>query len=603
MPVRRGSSVVRTPAGVGVRVKRRARFAWLKAQRLRRQPWRQLVAEWFRQSREAFKFYAASTLLHAVLLALLALIVFGSERQSGSDGIDAEFGGTGLTDELPGNAAQGRSLNMQFVDAKLSDLSPDDADEVAAQSVAALGLQSGGDDDAFHEAASVASTLLDPSMRTAAGRDSRMPPALSEIEQGPASGRERRSRRRGQSQTNAAGADGNDAEAAGLARLKSQFDGRSAGARPGLVKRFGGNDASEAAVATGLYWLAAHQHADGSWNFNHHTADCDGSCTLPGTPMLFDCEIGATGLALLAFLGAGQSHHEGEYQKQVGAGLDYLIKDLPEGRAGYGIDFRDGSLPTGQMYVHAIATMALSEAYAMTHDRRLLEPAQGGVDFIAWSQDPRGGGWRYKPQSPGDTSVVGWQAMALTSARVAGLKVPRNTIPGALVFLKSVQAGDGGYGYMNANPRPSTTAIGLLCKMYLQANTDREAFQRGARAIADLGPSRDDIYYNYYAAQFMHHYGEPVWKDWNEKLRDWLVLTQEKDGHAAGSWAPRDRHGLQAGRLYMTAMAVMTLEVYYRHLPLYQHGIDGNHEEQSADASNADGGLGGADDDPGVRPE
>jgi hypothetical protein len=593
MSVRRGSFVVRTPADKVGLVKQRMRSAWLQAQNLKDQPWRQLVREWFERSRRAFKFYTASALLHAVPLALLALIILRSERQGGSDEIHAEIVRAGLADLSPGAADKGLSLNVQFVDSQLGDLSPDIADEGVAESVAALGLQSGGDDNAFSGAAtaSALSTSFDSSMRTAARRDSRLPLALSE-HVAPAGGGSRDNRRRGASNSNEA-----DADAAGLERLKSQFDGRSATSRPGLVKGHGGNDASEAAVAAGLNWLAAHQRADGSWNFNHVTGKCDATCTYPGTPQLFDCEIGATGLALLAFLGAGQTHYEGRYQKQVAAGLDYLIKDLPAGPAGYGIDLRDGSLPTGQMYVHAIATMALSEAYAMTSDRRLIEPAQGGVDFIAWSQDPFGGGWRYQPQAPGDTSVVGWQVMALTSARVAGLNVPRTTIPGALHFLTSVQApGDGGYGYKNARPRPSTTAIGLLCKMYLQTNATRESFQRGAQALAELGPSRDDIYYNYYATQFMHQYGRPLWNDWNEKMRDWLILTQDKDGHAAGSWAPHDRHGLEGGRVYMTAMAVMTLEVYYRHLPLYEHGVEFQPEPAAADAGDSDRGLDRADD-------
>jgi hypothetical protein len=80
------------------------------------------------------------------------------------------------------------------------------------------------------------------------------------------------------------------------------------------------------------------------------------------------------------------------------------------------------------------------------------------------------------------------------------------------------------------------------------------------------------MYYNYYATQFMHHYGGYEWENWNEKMRDWLVTTQEQHGHAAGSWMPGTRWSSHGGRLYMTTMAIMTLEVYYRHLPLYQRG-------------------------------
>lgn len=288
--------------------------------------------------------------------------------------------------------------------------------------------------------------------------------------------------------------------------------------------------------------------------------------------MLRDCEIGATAMALLCFLGAGETHQEGNFQQEVAAGLDFLLKELKWVPKENRVDLRDGSLTTGGMYVQGMASMVLSEAYAMTHDRRLREPAQGAVNFIAWAQDPHGGGWRYQPQSSGDTSVVGWQAMALISARVAELDVPQTAIHKALQFLRSVESSSPvGYGYMNRRARPSTTAIGFLCRIYLQPRATRRSFAPGARVIGGFGPSRDDMYYNYYATQFMHHYGGREWDTWNKAMRDWLVVTQETSGHAAGSWRQTDRHGRPGGRLYMTTMAIMTLEVYYRHLPLYQH--------------------------------
>src|SRR4051812_12295006 len=114
MSIRRGSFKVRRPAGVVAQVKRRTRLAWLKSQQLRGQRWRQLVLEWFQRSRRAFKFYTASALLHALLLALLALIIFRSDRITGNDELGAEFVGTGVADVQPGAAERGLSLNVQF---------------------------------------------------------------------------------------------------------------------------------------------------------------------------------------------------------------------------------------------------------------------------------------------------------------------------------------------------------------------------------------------------------------------------------------------------------------------------------------------------------
>ena len=54
-------------------------------------------------------------------------------------------------------------------------------------------------------------------------------------------------------------------------------------------------------------------------------------------------------------------------------------------------------------------------------------------------------------------------------------------------------------------------------------------------------------------------------------MRDVLVNSQETRGHLAGSWSPRgDEHAGAGGRIYVTALATCTLEVYYRHLPLFR---------------------------------
>jgi hypothetical protein len=72
--------------------------------------------------------------------------------------------------------------------------------------------------------------------------------------------------------------------------------------------------------------------------------------------------------------------------------------------------------------------------------------------------------------------------------------------------------------------------------------------------------------------------GGSPWQAWNGALRDLLVSLQSSDGHEAGSWKPGGGHDQQGGRLYMTALAVCTLEVYYRHMPLYRHAAVGAKE-------------------------
>lgn len=269
-------------------------------------------------------------------------------------------------------------------------------------------------------------------------------------------------------------------------------------------------------------------------------------------------------MALLPFLGSGQTHMEGEYKNTVGRGLAYLVRtEKPNGSLVQG---------GGNMYSHGLASIALCEAYAMTHDRQLMAPAQASIAFISYAQDPVGGGWRYQPRQPGDTSVVGWQLMALKSGHMAYLQVPPNTVQGAIKFLNTVQSDSGAkYGYADPGGGPSTTAIGLLCRMYLGWKKDEPALQRGAAFISARGPSPNDMYYNYYATQVMHHLGDDYWPKWNVVMRDQLVNSQVKSGHMLGSWdVPGGGHANEAGgRLYVTSMATMILEVYYRHMPIY----------------------------------
>ena len=108
-------------------------------------------------------------------------------------------------------------------------------------------------------------------------------------------------------------------------------------------------------------------------------------------------------------------------------------------------------------------------------------------------------------------------------------------------------------------------------KMYLGQRRDHPNLREGALYLSDLGPSATNIYFNYYATMVLHHRRGKHWQKWNPKVRDFLIAQQSQQGHEAGSWYFEDRLGTsrQGGRLYTTAMAAMTLEVYYRYLPLY----------------------------------
>lgn len=345
----------------------------------------------------------------------------------------------------------------------------------------------------------------------------------------------------------------------------SALAGRGAG-KEKLVAASGGNAASERAVAAGLKWLMEHQMPDGGWTLAHNVSPkCRNQCRNPGENV--KARVAATGLALLPMLGAGQTHKTGKYQKEVKAGLYFLVSQMKVSPQG-------GSLnDAGVMYSHGIASIVLCEAYAMTHDKGLFTPAQQAINFICYAQDPVGGGWRYLPRQKGDTSVVGWQVMALKSGHMGYLRIPPATVKKAFSFLDSVQANGGAnYGYTDPGAGPATTAIGLLCRMYLGWKHDTPALEKGVKWLAAQGPHRSNMYYNYYATQVMRHWEGEEWKKWNNAMRDMLTNTQATKGHEAGSWCTdASDHTVRAGgRLYCTAMATMILEVYYRHLPIYR---------------------------------
>jgi hypothetical protein len=183
--------------------------------------------------------------------------------------------------------------------------------------------------------------------------------------------------------------------------------------------------------------------------------------------------------------------------------------------------------------------------------------------------------------------MVGWQLMALKSGQMAGLEVddPKNpTLARTAKFLNSVSTSDGsGYGYMSPSPTATMTAVGLLCRLYLGTGPRNSGIISGVNSLKRTPPgSLNNIYYYYYATQVLHHVGGPDWEAWNPKMRDLLIAKQDKGldakkPHLKGSWAPAgDAHGGAGGRLMTTSLSLLTLEVYYRHLPLYHRNFGGD---------------------------
>jgi hypothetical protein len=367
---------------------------------------------------------------------------------------------------------------------------------------------------------------------------------------------------------------------------------------------YGATPDSENAVELALAWIVRHQRKDGSWCFNHRDGDhqCAGClCGDPGGQR--QALNAATAMALLPLLGAGNTHLEGRYREPVAKGIAFLLY-----RQGPGGSFHESD---GNMYSHGLATLALCEDLAMTRSGgelssytyaetrsgarpqrfssgeqsaapefsldELAAAAQRAIHFIEKAQHS-GGGWRYSPCQPGDTSVVGWQMMALKSGDLAGLDVNPETIKKSVKFLDTASDDKVGSMYVyqggkRGGSRPLTagieapTPIGLLCRMYTGWPRDRAGITQGAERIRRWARSGKGMYFYYYATQVMHHYGGAPWREWNDFMRDHLVRTQCPTASEKGSW--KFDGAFDSGRLYCTSMAAMTLEVYYRYLPVY----------------------------------
>jgi hypothetical protein len=223
-----------------------------------------------------------------------------------------------------------------------------------------------------------------------------------------------------------------------------------------------------------------------------------------------------------------------------------------------------------------MAMLALCEAYALTGDDQLREPVERAAGFVVRSRARDGMSWRYAPRAEkGDTSILGWVVMALKSAKVVGIPTPASIQKGTLTWLSQVASGPakGLASYQpGQSPTPTMTAEAWVCRQFLGIGGPGASSTEAARALLAHAPGRDpyNLYYWYYGTLAMYQHGGEPWVRWNAKVRDQLVDRQRVDGHHAGSWNPDDsEYGSKGGRIYCTALATLTLEVYYRFLRLY----------------------------------
>lgn len=357
--------------------------------------------------------------------------------------------------------------------------------------------------------------------------------------------------------------------------IASKYQLRTAANRVQEALVRGATPESEDAVSAALVWLAKVQEPDGRWDASRQLAGREQAVAGHNRGGAgADADTGITALALLAFLGAGHTQHAGDYKETVAAGLDFL-----KSQQGADGNLGGGARNFAFMYCHGMAALAVSEAYGMTKDPELEPMVRGAIQYSLAAQHPQTGGWRYRPwqhrpSDGGDASQMGWQLMALTSADLAGIKVPQTARDGMISFLKRVAVGThGGQACYRPGEQVShtMTAEALYCRQLLGMARDNPASdEAGQFLLGELpGTGSQNLYYWYYGTLAMYQLGGDHWDRWNQALQKTLVPAQTTVGQDAGSWSPNTVWGGYGGRIYSTAMSALCLEVYYRYLPVY----------------------------------
>ena len=320
-----------------------------------------------------------------------------------------------------------------------------------------------------------------------------------------------------------------------------------------VIKQLGGSDATEKAIIAAIEWLSKVQEEDGRWDTRKYQAETD-------------YDVGGTSLALLCYYGWGARHDQlGKYQNNVKNALSWLLKQQRE----------DGSLARrGMMYSHAIATIALCEAYGITKDQQIKSAAVAAINYTINSQHQQRGGWRYSPGQDSDTSVTGWQFMALHSARMAGIDIPERPFELARRWLDFAGGGEKGglYGYQSPKDiSRAMVATGMFCRQLDLVPPSNEKMVESANLMKryPIRNNNPDLYYVYYGTLALYQHQGSIWEEWNNNLKEILPEIQIKTGELAGSWDLSRSNTKGGGRIASTTLSILSLEVYYRILPMY----------------------------------
>ncbi len=291
--------------------------------------------------------------------------------------------------------------------------------------------------------------------------------------------------------------------------------------------------------------------------------------------------LGITALSVKAFLSKGHTPGHGPYGRVINRGIDFIMDHQERGV----LMTRDPQNrdPRGKMYSHSIATLVLAEVSGMVDPMRqrkidIVLPKAVGVLLIAQQvrKDPKyQGGWRYEPHdSDADLSLSGWALMALRASKINGAKVPDASIRDAVGFvIRCHNRSNGGFRYTpnGDNASLAMTGAAILCLNLCGEHGNAMLKPAGEHILRQLphrfgrgqfiGQGHHGYYTSYYVFQGMFQLGGYAWETWAKKMYPNLLESQLPDG----SWPPT-----YYGPAYSTSMAVLSMTVSYRQLPIYQ---------------------------------
>jgi prenyltransferase beta subunit len=322
--------------------------------------------------------------------------------------------------------------------------------------------------------------------------------------------------------------------------------------------------ALEGPISKGLAYLARQQQPDGSFQ----NRDAENRFTGP--------KVALTGLSTMAFLASGRTPDAGKHGFAVRGAVEFLVKASPE-------DGYFGKVDGSRMYGHAIATLALAEAYGSESDagqrKRVRAALEKCVKVLlaaqaVQKQESHRGGWRYETGSAdSDLSVTAWCALALRAAQNAGLEAPKQSADRAADFiLRCYRPEKKGFAYQpGGEPNAAMTAAAVL-NLHLLDRASRQEANVGAQFLLDnrIDNKTEYPYYaRYYTTQAAFQTGGNTWNRIWRRTNQALLVEGELKQNPDGSW-PASRTANEAGQTYSTSMAILTLSIPLRLLPTYQ---------------------------------